>query len=140
MPESDNPFAEQPPDVLVGDRGDDPRARISNAIVALMKRFYGKGPERARTYIVDDYVFCAMEGGLTRSEETLVEAGKQEAVRNYRLLFEQVMTETLCGAVAEILQREVIGYHSQITFNPTRAFEIFILGGDGPRVSGGPDT
>jgi len=136
MPEPDRRLAEQPGETLLaGDRGDDPRARISNAMVAMLNRFYGKGPERARTYIVDDYVFCALEGGLTRSEETLVEVGELEAVRSYRLLFQRKMTQTICSAVAEITQRDVIGYHSQITFNPTRAFEIFVLGGPGTRVS-----
>ena len=71
------------------------RAQISNAMVALKKRFYGKGPERARSYILDDYIFCAMEGGLTRSEEVLVEAGQEQAVRQYRLLFQEAMTKTV---------------------------------------------
>ena len=31
------------------ERRGDTRARISNAMVALKKRFYGKGPERARS-------------------------------------------------------------------------------------------
>jgi uncharacterized protein YbcI len=103
------------------------RAQISNAMVALKKRFYGKGPERARSYIMDDYVFCAMEGGLMRSEEVLVEAGQHQAVRQYRLLFQEAMTKTVTEAVEQIMGRRVIGYHSQITFEPTRTFEIFVL-------------
>ena len=96
-------------------------------MVAMKKRFYGKGPERARSYIVDDYVFCAMEGGLTRSEEILVEAGQEQAVRQYRLLFQRAMTD-VTEAVEQITGRGVLGYHSQITFDPTRTFEIFVLG------------
>jgi len=102
-------------------------AEISNAMVALKKRFYGKGPERARSYVVDDYIFCAMEGGLTRNEEVLVEAGQEQAVRQYRLLFQEAMTQTVTEAVEQITGRRVIGYHSQITFKPTRLFEIFVL-------------
>ena len=52
------------------------RAGISNAMVGLKARWYGKGPERARTYLADDDVFVVMEGGLTRNEETLVAAGQ----------------------------------------------------------------
>ena len=37
------------------------------------------------------------------------------------------MAQTVCEAIEEITGRRVIGYHSQITFNPTRAFEIFVL-------------
>jgi uncharacterized protein YbcI len=136
MPAPDRPLPAQPGDALTAvdmrgeaefERRGDTRARISNAMVALKKRFYGKGPERARSYMMDEYIFCAMEGGLTRNEEVLVEAGQEQAVRQYRLLFQESMTKTVCEAIEEITGRRVIGYHSQITFNPTRAFEIFVL-------------
>ena len=152
MPAPHRSLPEQPGKALTGadmsteadiePRGD-ARAQISNAMVALKKRFYGKGPERARSYLVDDYVFCAMEGGLTRNEETLVEAGEEEAVRQYRLLFQKTMTSTTSEAVEEITGREVVGYHSQITFRPTRAFEIFVLAGPldrGAQSTGPPAT
>src|SRR5215216_3450302 len=48
------------------------RAAISNAMVGLKAKWYGKGPERARTYLADDDVFVVMEGGLTRNEQTLL--------------------------------------------------------------------
>ena len=136
MPVPALPLPEQPGEALtavdmsgeadIERRGGTP-AQISNAMVALKKRFYGKGPERARSYIVDDYIFCAMEGGLTRNEEVLVDAGQEQAVRQYRLLFQEAMTQTVTEAVEEITGRRVVGYHSQITFNPTRLFEIFVL-------------
>ena len=136
MPAPEAPLPEQPPEALTGadmsgeadiERRGDQRAQISNAMVALKKRFYGKGPERARSYLVDEYVFCAMEGGLTRNEEVLVEAGQEDAVRQYRLLFQETMTKTTTEAIEQITGRRVIGYHSQITFRPARAFEIFVL-------------
>src|SRR5215203_490743 len=138
MPEPDRPLHDQPSEALTqvdatagadieSGRRTDVRAQISNAMVALKKRFYGKGPDRARSYLVDEYVFCAMEGGLTRNEETLVEAGEEDAVRQYRLLFQATMEKTTTAAIEEITGRSVVGYHSQITFNPTRAFEIFVL-------------
>ena len=51
------------------DRSHSIRAEISNAMVGLKKEFYGKGPTKAKTFLNDNYVFCAMEGGLTRNEE-----------------------------------------------------------------------
>ena len=136
MPAPERLLPDQPGEALTGadmsaeadlDRRGDQRAQISNAMVALKKRFYGKGPERARSYVMDDYVFCAMEGGLTRNEEVLVEAGQERAVREYRLLFQEAMTVTTSEAIEQITGRKVVGYHSQITFRPTRAFEIFVL-------------
>ena len=104
------------------------RADISNAMVGLKAKWYGKGPERARTYFAGDNVFVVMEGGLTRVEETLLAAGEAAAVRQYRLLFEATMRETAMTAVAELTGRVVVDYHSQIVFDPPRALEWFILG------------
>lgn len=103
------------------------RAAISTQLVALKKEFYGKGPVGAKTYIQDEYVFVVLEGGLTRNEETLLAAGEQDLVRGYRLRFQEVMREPITGAVEEATGRRVLDYHSQIVFDPPRAFEIFVL-------------
>lgn len=103
------------------------RTAISNAIVGLLKRYWGRGPTGAKTYLCDDYVFVALEGGLMRNEETLLEAGQEHLVRGYRLAFQEAVRETLTSAVEEIVDRRVIGYHSQIIFDPPIAFEILVL-------------
>ena len=103
------------------------RAAISTQLVALKKEFYGKGPVGAKTYIQDEYVFAVLEGGLTRNEETLLAAGEQDVVRSYRLRFQEIMRDQLTGAVESITGCRVLDYHSQIVFDPPRAFEIFVL-------------
>jgi uncharacterized protein YbcI len=127
----------QPADAVTGEAADalaasdgpgaDLRHDISNAMVSMKKEFYGKGPVKAKTYLNDNYVFCAMEGGLTRNEETLLAAGDDDVVRQYRLHFQAAVTESATGAIEKITGRKVIGYHSQIVFRPTRVFEIFVL-------------
>jgi uncharacterized protein YbcI len=108
-------------------RAESVRAAISNAMVGLKKDFYGKGPTKAKTFLNDNYVFCVMEGGLTRNEETLIARGQEDLVRNYRLRFQEAMEDSTVEAIQRITGRRVIGYHSQIVFNPERAFEIFVL-------------
>jgi uncharacterized protein YbcI len=103
------------------------RAAIANAMVGLKKRHYGRGPEAARAFIEDDYIFVVLEGGLTRNEETLLAAGREDTVRQYRLAFQAVVEEPATSAIEELTGRKVIGYHSQIVFDPVRAFEIFVL-------------
>jgi uncharacterized protein YbcI len=103
------------------------RAALANAMVGLKKQYYGKGPTSAKAWILDDYVFVALEGGLTRNEETLLADGKEDLVRSYRLSFQETVGETTMAAVAELTGRKVLTYHSQIVFHPTRAFEIFVL-------------
>lgn len=105
------------------------RAAIANAIVGLFKSHYGRGPTAAKAWILDDdYVFVAMEGGLTRSEETLLADGRDDEVRRYRLAFQETVRETACRAVSDLTGRRVLDYHSQIVFRPPRVFEIFVLG------------
>src|SRR6201989_2751829 len=103
------------------------RTARANAMVGMKKQFYGRGPTAAKAWILDDYVFVAMEGGLTRNEETLLADGKDDLVRSYRPTFQETMREVSMGAVAELTGRAVLDYHSQIVFDPPRAFEIFIL-------------
>ena len=103
------------------------RAELANAMVAMKKQFYGRGPEAAKAWILDDYVFVAMEGGLTRNEETLLADGKEDVIRQYRLSFQSTMSGATMGAVSQLTGRKVLTYHSQIVFNPARTFEIFVL-------------
>jgi uncharacterized protein YbcI len=102
-------------------------AQISNAMVGLKKEFYGRGPTKAKTFINDNYVFCVLEGGLTRNEETLLAAGEERLIRQYRLRFQEVMRDSTIEAIERITRRKVVGYHSQIVFNPEFGFEIFVL-------------
>ncbi len=105
-------------------------AEVSNAMVGLKKKFYGRGPEKAKTFINDNYIFCVLDGGLTQNEKTLLDAGEETLVRSYRVRFEEVMAEQTTEAVERITGRTVLTYHSQILFEPTVAVEIFILDGE----------
>ncbi len=103
------------------------RMALANAMVGMYKQFYGRGPTAAKAWILDDYVFVAMEGGLTRNEETLLADGKEHLVRSYRLSFQETVAGTTMAAVQELVGRRVLTYHSQIVFGPPRTFEIFVL-------------
>jgi uncharacterized protein YbcI len=123
--------------IEAGESGADPaagtvRAKLANAMVGLKKEYYGRGPTAAKAWVLDDYVFVVLEGGLTRNEETLLAAGEHAMVRNYRLRFQEVVGEAATGAVEDITGRRVSDYHSQIVFDPVRAFEIFVLAPERP--------
>src|SRR3954453_17262027 len=129
------PNADFPPEIpeqarQTADATNNVRLAISNALVRVKKELYGKGPVKAKTYLNDNYVFSVLEGGLTRNEETLLEAGEHRLVRDYRLRFQEAVAGTFTTAVEEATGRRVLSYHSQIVFEPERAFEIFVL--DGP--------
>jgi uncharacterized protein YbcI len=112
---------------MPGEQGGSLRTALANAMVGMKKQFYGRGPTAAKAWLLDDYVFVVLEGGLTRNEETLLADGKQDLVRSYRLSFQETVGPTTMAAVAELVGRKVMSYHSQIVFNPPRTFEIFVL-------------
>jgi uncharacterized protein YbcI len=115
------------------------RTALANAMVGMKKQLYGRGPTAAKAWILDDYAFVVMEGGLTRNEQTLLADGKESLVRGYRLSFQETVEKTTTGAVEELLGRRVLAYHSQIVFDPVRTFEIFVLEPDGDRASPAQD-
>jgi uncharacterized protein YbcI len=99
-------------------------ARLSNEMVRAQKRYWGKGPVKAKSYMFDDIV---MQNGLTTAEVSMLEFGEADLVRQYRQTFENRMTEKLVGMVEEITRRKVLNYQSQILFDPDRVVEIFVF-------------
>jgi uncharacterized protein YbcI len=102
-------------------------AKITSALVSLHKEFYGKGPVKAKSFLVDDTVICILEGGFTIVERTLIDAGEEATVHNIRNRFQSVMRSQFSGVVEETLGREVRAYMSQVHTDPDVAVEMFML-------------
>lgn len=104
-------------------------AAVTNGIVKLFRDYYGRGPTKAKSYVLDDrIVVCVLEETMTTVERTLVEQGHGHKVRDVRLHFQEAMAEEFIGTVSEALGRPVLAYHSQLTLEPDVGFEFFILG------------
>ena len=102
-------------------------ADISNALVGLHKRFYGKGPVRAKTFLVDNTVLCLLEGGFTIVERTLIDIGRDQVVRDLRHNFQLAMQDQYTEVVESRLGRKVVAYLSQVHTDPDIAVELFML-------------
>ena len=102
-------------------------AAISNAIVGIHSRHYGKGPTKAKTYLIDDTVVCVMQDVFTTVEHTLIEAGKGDLVREVRTTFQYSMRDEFIGAVSEITGRRARSFMSQIDCDADMAVEFFLL-------------
>jgi uncharacterized protein YbcI len=111
----------------MGDMEGERLAAISSAIVAIHAECYGRGPTKAKTYAFDSYLVTVLEDLLTTVERTLVDRGEEDLVRRVRLTFQEAVKERFTSEVGAIAGREVIGYHSQVTFHPPMGFEIFVL-------------
>ena len=105
----------------------DVRTEISDGIVALLKEFYGRGPERTKTYLSDDLVVCLLRGGFTRVEQTLLEGGHGEDVIRQRMAFQQVMRDRFEQVVEQATGRAVVGFMSGNNQDPDMICEVFVL-------------
>jgi uncharacterized protein YbcI len=102
-------------------------ATISTGLVQLHRQYYGKGPTKAKTYMVNDTVMCMLKGGFTTVERTLIDDGKHDQVHDIRRSFQATMKRQFTGLVEEATGRKVIAYMSQVHTNPDLACELFIL-------------
>jgi uncharacterized protein YbcI len=109
------------------DAAGDVRTAISDGIVALLKEYYGRGPERTKTYVGDDLVVCLLRGGFTRVEQTLFEGGHGEDVIRQRMAFQNVMRKRFEHVVEQATGRSVIGFMSGNQQDPDMICEIFVL-------------
>jgi uncharacterized protein YbcI len=102
-------------------------AAISEGLVHLHKQYYGKGPTKAKTYLVNDTVICMLHGGFTIVERTLIDKGRAAAVHDVRRSFQSTMEEQFTEVVESTTGRKVIAYMSQVHSDPDIAVEIFVL-------------
>jgi len=104
-------------------------AAVTNGIVRLFREYYGRGPTKAKSYLLDDRILvCVLEDTMTTVERTLLEQGLGDKVRDVRLSFQEAMADEFKATVGGTLGRPVLGYHSQLTLEPDIGFEFFVLG------------
>src|SRR6478672_10095379 len=105
----------------------DVRTAISDGLVALLKSYYGRGPEKAKTYVTDDLVVCLLRGGFTRVERTLLDGGHGDDVIRQRMAFQDVMRTRFEQVVEQATGRKVIGFMSGNQQDPDMICEVFVL-------------
>ena len=103
------------------------RARISKEIVRLQSEYYGKGPTKAKTYIVDDLVVVVLEESFTRAEKTLAESGEREAIQHIRRRFQQQMADSFISIVEQATGRRVRAFLSETDIDQDVSVETFLL-------------
>ena len=103
------------------------RATISNEIVRLQAEYYGKGPTRAKTYIVEDLVVVVLEESFTRAEKTLAQRGERDAIEHIRRRFQQQMADAFTSVVEQATGRKVRVFLSETNIDQDVSVETFLL-------------
>jgi uncharacterized protein YbcI len=105
-------------------------SEITNRIVAFMREHYGRGPIKAKTYVLDNLVVCVLSNGFTAIERTMMRGGEPDRVLDMRRDFQRLMKDTYSQMIEELTGRKVLAFLSQAHIEPDLTIEVFLM--DGP--------
>ena len=110
---------------------------ISNGMVGLYKKQFGRGPTKTRTYWCGpDLITVTLEDTLTPADRNLVKLGEHERLRDTRMFFQYASVKEFCEIVERVTGRKVKAFVSGIdTEVEGYSVELFALhpaGYDGP--------
>jgi uncharacterized protein YbcI len=105
-------------------------AAISTSIVAILREHYGRGPMKAKTYVLDDIIVVVMRGsGFTALEQTIMDSGEPDRVIAMREDFQRVMAGRYKETIRELTGRNVVAFLSQAHVEPDITMEVFFVDG-----------
>jgi uncharacterized protein YbcI len=105
-------------------------SEITNRIVSFMREHYGRGPIKAKTYVLDNLIVCVLSDGFTAIERTMMEGGEPERVLEMRRDFQRMMKVRYSEMIEELTGRKVLAFLSQAHVEPDLTIEMFLM--DGP--------
>jgi uncharacterized protein YbcI len=104
-------------------------AEITNRLVALMREHCGRGPIKAKTYVLDNLIVCVLSNGFTAIERTMIEGGEPDRVLDMRRDFQRLMKVRYSEMIEELTGRKVLAFLSQAHVEPDLTIEIFLMEG-----------
>ena len=102
-------------------------SKISTEVVRTLKDSFGKGPLKAKSYMLDDFLIVVMRGGVTVAEQTMLDRGHSDLVRSFRQTYQNELGDELVAKIEVLTGRKVVNYQSQILFEPHIVMEIFFF-------------
>jgi uncharacterized protein YbcI len=101
---------------------------ISNAMVALHKEQFGRGPTKAQSHWAGaDALLCVMDDALLPAERTMVDMGEQQRVRESRMFLQVATAEQFVATVETITGRTVRAFASATDPDKGVVMENFIF-------------
>ena len=101
---------------------------IANAMVALHKEQFGRGPTKAQSHHAGpDALVCVMDDALLPAERKMVAMGEQQRVRDTRTFFQVATADQFIATVETITGRTVRAFASATDPDHGVVFENFIF-------------
>jgi uncharacterized protein YbcI len=114
-------------------------AKISTEVVRTLKDSFGKGPLKAKSYMLDDFLLVVMRGGVTVAEQTMLDRGHSDLVRQFRQTYQNEIGDHLVAKIEALTGRKVVNYQSQILFEPHIVMEVFFFEDEDPDAEDATD-
>ena len=109
-------------------RGDELLAAVTDAMVALHRRYHHRAPVSAKTQMLgEDLLACVMGGVYTEVEKTMIELQRGTVVQETRSAFQQAMQQRFIDEVERLSGREVIAFISNSHVGPDMEVELFMF-------------
>ena len=125
--------SDEPPGPLDGDAL---LAAVTDAMVALHLRYYGRVPATAKTHLLGgDLLACVLGGIYTDVEKTMIELQRGGEVHATRKEFQVAMRHKFVAVIERLSGRPVMAHVSNYHVGPDLAVELFTLGSDGVRAT-----
>jgi uncharacterized protein YbcI len=111
---------------------------VSNALVALHKEQFGRGPTRVQSHFAGaDALLCVMDDALLPAERKMVDMGEQQRVREARMFFQVATAAQFIETVETITGRTVRAFASASDPDRSVVMENFVFEPD-QRADGRP--
>jgi uncharacterized protein YbcI len=105
-----------------------PLLEISNAMVALFKDAFGRGPTKVRAQFAGhDTLLVILESSLTVAERNLVAMGEHRRLREARLFLSDALEDRFRAIVEQALGRKTLAYVSGIDTARDVTIKLFTL-------------
>jgi uncharacterized protein YbcI len=102
-------------------------SEAANAVGKMKADFFGRGPEGAKSYLNDNLLVIVFRGGFLDVEETLIEKGRPDKVRDLRTTWQDELEAEITQQVERITGLQVIDYYSQVLVRARIVVELFLL-------------
>jgi uncharacterized protein YbcI len=101
---------------------------VTEAMVALHKRYYHRIPVTAKTVLLGgDLLACVMGGVYTDVEKTMIELQRNTLVQETRSAFQTAMQHKFIADIERLSGRGVLAFISNHHVGPDMEIELFLL-------------
>ncbi|MBG9771598.1 DUF2294 domain-containing protein [Brevibacillus laterosporus] len=106
-------------------------AEISEAFIKFQRELIGRGPQEAKTHIVNDMIISRFKGVLTVEEKHLSHHEKgRRVVKQMREILREMYSKETEAIVERITGLKVLSSHSDISTKMGERIEVYVMDKD----------